>query len=49
MSPEFYTMLFSMHASVMIFFVIIPLLTGAFGNFLIPLMIGRQGHGVSRS
>src|SRR5215210_5304506 len=40
MSPEFYTMVFSMHATVMIFFVIIPLLTGAFGNFLIPLMIG---------
>src|SRR5690242_3325176 len=35
MSPDFYAMLFSMHASVMIFFVIIPLLTGAFGNFLI--------------
>src|SRR5215470_11397596 len=42
MSPEFYTMVFSMHASVMIFFVIIPLLTGAFGNFLIPLMIGAK-------
>jgi cytochrome c oxidase subunit I len=42
MAPEFYTMLFSMHASVMIFFVIIPLLTGAFGNFLIPLMIGAK-------
>src|SRR3954470_5431354 len=42
MSPEFYTMLFSMHASIMIFFVIIPLLTGAFGNFLIPLMIGAR-------
>ena len=28
MSHEFYTMLFTMHASVMIFFVIIPLLTG---------------------
>src|SRR5437016_8734403 len=42
MSPEFYTMVFSMHASVMIFFVIIPLLTGAFGNFLIPLMIGAR-------
>src|SRR4051794_12205895 len=42
MSPEFYTMAFSMHASVMIFFVIIPLLTGAFGNFLIPLMIGAK-------
>lgn len=40
MSPEFYTMLFTMHASVMIFFVIIPWLTGAFGNFLIPLQIG---------
>jgi cytochrome c oxidase subunit 1 len=40
MSPEFYTMLFSMHATIMIFFVIIPWLTGAFGNFLIPLQIG---------
>lgn len=42
MSPEFYTMLFTMHASVMIFFVIIPILAGAFGNFLIPLMIGAD-------
>jgi len=39
-SPEYYTSLFTMHGTVMIFFVIIPLLTGAFGNFLIPLMIG---------
>ena len=39
-SPEFYTMLFTMHGTIMIFFVMIPLLTGAFGNFLIPLMIG---------
>src|SRR3954453_13422732 len=42
MSPEFYTMLFSMHATIMIFFVIIPMLTAAFGNFLIPLMIGAR-------
>lgn len=41
-SPEFYTMLFTMHATVMIFFVIIPVLAGAFGNFLIPLMIGAD-------
>ena len=40
MAPEFYNMLFSMHATVMIFFVIIPWLTGTFGNFLIPLQIG---------
>src|SRR5271163_780016 len=39
-SESFYNMLFTMHASVMIFFVIIPFLTGAFGNFTIPLMIG---------
>src|SRR6266403_218024 len=37
-----YNMFFSMHASVMIFFVIIPFLTGAFGNFTIPLMIGAK-------
>ncbi len=41
-SPEFYTMLFTMHATVMIFFVVIPFLTGAFGNFCIPLMIGAR-------
>jgi len=34
MAPEFYTMLFTMHATVMIFLVIIPILAGAFGNFL---------------
>ena len=33
-------MAFSMHASIMILFVIIPLLVGTFGNYLIPLQIG---------
>jgi cytochrome c oxidase subunit 1 len=42
MPPEFYNMLFSMHATIMIFFVIIPMLAGAFGNFTIPLMIGAK-------
>ncbi len=41
-SPDAYTMLFTMHATVMIFLVIIPVLAGAFGNFLIPLMIGAD-------
>jgi cytochrome c oxidase subunit I len=40
MPAEFYNMVFTMHASIMIFFVIIPLLVGVFGNYLIPLKIG---------
>jgi len=38
--PEHYNMMFTMHASVMIFLVIIPMLNGAFANFLIPLHCG---------
>src|SRR5258708_4761586 len=41
-SPEFYTMLFTMHATVMFFLVSIPILAGAFRNFLIPLQIGAD-------
>ncbi|GIX03497.1 MAG: cytochrome-c oxidase [Planctomycetaceae bacterium] len=41
-APEAYTMLVTMHATVMIFLVIIPVLAGAFGNFLIPLQIGAD-------
>src|SRR5260370_13253015 len=48
MPPEFYNMLFSMHATIMIFFVIIPLLAGAFGNFTIPLMIGAKDMAVPK-
>ncbi|MBI2174307.1 MAG: cbb3-type cytochrome c oxidase subunit I [Candidatus Omnitrophica bacterium] len=40
MVPEYFNMLFTMHGSVMIFFAIIPLLVGVFGNYLIPLKIG---------
>ena len=40
--PEFYNALFTMHATIMVFFVVVPLLVGAFGNFLIPLMIGTR-------
>jgi len=42
MEPQFYNMAFTMHASIMIFLVIIPVLVGGFGNFLIPLMIGAR-------
>ena len=40
MTPEAYTALLTLHGTVMVFYVVIPLLTGAFGNYLIPLMIG---------
>ncbi len=40
--PETFSMIFTMHATFMIFFVVIAILVGAFGNFLIPLMIGTH-------
>ena len=42
LSPEGYPGLVTMHGTIMIFFFIIPILSGAFGNFLIPLMIGAR-------
>jgi cytochrome c oxidase subunit 1 len=42
MAPEFYNQLVAMHGSVMIFLAVVPLLTGAFGNYLIPLQLGAS-------
>ncbi len=40
MLPEFYNQLGAMHGTIMVFLGIVPLAVGAFGNYLIPLMIG---------
>ncbi len=40
--PETFNMFVTMHGTIMVFFVAMPILLGAFGNFLIPLMIGAR-------
>jgi len=42
LSPETYDQLMTMHGVTMIFLFVIPISTGAFGNYLIPLMIGAR-------
>jgi cytochrome c oxidase subunit I len=40
MLPEFFTQLGAMHGTIMVFLAVVPLAVGAFGNYLLPLMIG---------
>jgi cytochrome c oxidase subunit 1/cytochrome c oxidase subunit I+III len=40
--PNLYNQLFTTHGLTMIFWFIIPMTTGAFGNYLIPLMLGAR-------
>jgi len=42
MKPEFYAALFTMHGTIMIFFVLSAALVGGFGNYLIPLQVGAR-------
>jgi len=41
-SPDVYNALITMHGTIMVFFVAMPILLAVFGNYLIPLMIGAQ-------
>jgi cytochrome c oxidase subunit 1 len=41
-TPPTYTSIFTMHGLIMIFWAITPILIGAFGNLVIPLMIGAR-------
>lgn len=40
MAPDFYNSLGAMHGTIMVFLAIVPLLTGAFGNYVMPLQVG---------
>src|SRR6187455_1291715 len=42
MEPGFYVSLVTMHGTIMVFFLFTAMLTGGFGNFLIPLQIGAR-------
>src|SRR5436305_6868874 len=42
LSPAAYDEMFTLHGITMIFLFVIPMTTGAFGNYLIPLMIGAR-------
>jgi cytochrome c oxidase subunit 1 len=42
MDPAFYTMLFTMHGTIMVFFVLSTAPVSGFGNFLIPLQVGAR-------
>jgi cytochrome c oxidase subunit I+III len=41
-SPDAFDQLFTTHGVTMIFLFVIPMTTGAFGNYLLPLMIGSR-------
>ncbi len=40
-APQYYELV-TMHGTIMVFFVAMPILLGAFGNFVVPLMVGAR-------
>ena len=48
LDPSFYNQLVTMHGTIMVFFVAMPILLGALGNFLLPLMIGADDMALPR-
>ncbi len=42
LDPGSYNEFFTMHGTIMVFFAVIPFLTGGFGNYLVPIMIGAK-------
>ena len=46
--PNFYNQLGAMHGTIMIFAAVVPLLVGAFGGYLVPLMVGAPNMAFPR-
>ena len=47
-ASDTYNKLFTMHGIIMIFLFLVPSVPATLGNFLIPIMVGRQGSGLSQ-
>ena len=43
-SPELYNSFGAMHGTIMVFLGVVPLAFAAFGNYVVPLMIGATGY-----
>ncbi len=41
-SPDLYNMFGAMHGTIMVFLAVVPVLTGAFGNYLVPIQVGAS-------
>ena len=48
MATDTYNKVFTMHGVIMVFFFLVPSVPATLGNFLIPMMIGRQGSGAAQ-
>jgi cytochrome c oxidase subunit 1 len=48
LDPNFYNQLVTMHGTIMVFFVAMPILLGGLGNFVLPLMIGADDMALPR-
>ena len=48
-AAETYNKLFTMHGIIMVWFFLIPSIPNTLGNFLIPMMVGRQRSGLSET
>ncbi len=46
--PEMYNQLGAMHGTIMVFMAIVPIVVGAFGNYMVPLQIGAPDRAFPR-